>query len=98
MRPSGVWADGLDGQEDELEDVQKGRLDPPTDDEGPGSVDEKNDRGRGLESEDEDDSLVEGIEESGVPDVRGETGPSDYERSIDDLDELARRAGVKLPN
>ena len=33
-----VWLDGFDGQEDELEDVQKGKLDPATDDEGPGDV------------------------------------------------------------
>jgi len=25
-----MWLDGLDGQEDELEDVQKGKLEPPT--------------------------------------------------------------------
>jgi len=33
-----MWLDGFDGQEDELDDVQKGKLDPPTDDEGPGSI------------------------------------------------------------
>ena len=35
---AGMWLDGLDGQEDELEDVQKGKLDPATDDEVPGDV------------------------------------------------------------
>ena len=35
---AGMWLDGLDGQEDELDDAHKGELDPPTDDEGPGSV------------------------------------------------------------
>jgi len=35
---AGIWLDGLDGQEDELEDVQKGKLDPATDDEVPGEV------------------------------------------------------------
>jgi hypothetical protein len=58
-----VWADGLDGQEDELEDVHKGILDPPTDDEGAGSILEKNDAGRTLESEDEDDEPAAGERE-----------------------------------
>ncbi len=38
-----LWRlDGTDGQEDELDDVHKGILDAPTDNEGPGSVDELN--------------------------------------------------------
>ena len=57
-----MWLDGFDGQEDELEDVQKGKLDPPTDDEGPGSVDEANDSAVALEKADEDDELIEGDE------------------------------------
>ena len=57
-----LWADGLDGQEDELDDVAKGKLDPPTDDERPGSIDDKNDRGRRRETEDEDNELGEKIE------------------------------------
>ena len=89
---SGVWADGLGGQEDELEDVQKGKLDPPTDDEGQGSIDDANRSGTALESEDEDDPLIEGVEERGVPEPEG--GPSDFDRS---MEELARKAGVRLP-
>ncbi len=50
-----IYLDGLDGQEDELEDVQKGDLDPPTNDEGSGSIFEKNESDRSLESEDEDE-------------------------------------------
>ena len=46
--------DGLDGQEDELEDIEEGKLDPPTDDEGRGSILERNRRDRTLETEDED--------------------------------------------
>ena len=34
-------ADGLDGQEDELEDVSKGKLQPPTDDEKQKEIDDK---------------------------------------------------------
>ena len=42
--PAGIlWRfDGTDGQEDELQDVHDGILDAPTDDEGPGSVDDVN--------------------------------------------------------
>ena len=56
------WADGLDGQEDELDDVQKGKLDPPTDDEGPGAIFEPNDSAVALEKEDEDDEVIEADE------------------------------------
>jgi hypothetical protein len=35
---AGMWLDGLDGQEDEIEDVGKGKLDPKHDDEVPGDV------------------------------------------------------------
>jgi hypothetical protein len=91
-----IWADGLDGQEDELEDVEKGKLDPPTDDEGHGSLDESNRGGIGIESDDEDDGLVRGIEEGTI---RGrDPGASDWDRSNEELDELARKAGVSLPN
>jgi hypothetical protein len=34
--PNKQWLDGDDEQEDELDDVSKGILDAPTDDEGPG--------------------------------------------------------------
>ncbi len=91
----GSWADGTDEQEDELDDVAKGKLNPPTNTEGPRSVFERNDQGRGLESEDEDDALVEHIEERGrtAPDEGGEV-----ERAIEQgIEDLARRASVTLP-
>jgi len=56
------WADAEDEQEDELDDVHKDILDAPTDDEGPGSVDEANDSAVALEKADEDDELIEGDE------------------------------------
>jgi hypothetical protein len=59
LTPFPLYADGFNGQEDELEDVHKGKLDPPTDDEGPGSLDEANDTGRTLESEDEDNAAAD---------------------------------------
>jgi hypothetical protein len=61
-----VWCDGLDGQEDELEDVHDGILDPPTDDEGPGSIMEPNDDAVALEKEDEDNDLIEEDEAGGT--------------------------------
>jgi hypothetical protein len=55
-----IWLDGLDGQEDELEDVKKGKLDPPTNDEGEGEVFIKPDQDAvALKKEDEDNELVE---------------------------------------
>ena len=92
----GVWADGLDGQEDELEDVAKGKLDPPTNTEGKGSVLERNDKGRSTESADEDNAEVEHIENrgQGAADEGGEPGKADEEIRMDDL---ARKAGVRLP-
>jgi hypothetical protein len=93
--PVWIWADGLDGQEDELEDVQKGKLDPPTNDEGRGSIDESNRSGTGIESEDEDDSLVRGIEDGKIH--GRDPGASDWDRSNEELDELARKAGVRQP-
>jgi hypothetical protein len=47
------WMDGDDEQEDELDDVHKGILDAPTDDEGPGEVDESNKGDAALEKQDE---------------------------------------------
>ena len=91
----GSWADGTDEQEDELNDVAKGKLQPPTNTEGAGSVFERNDQGRGLEREDEDNALVEHIEErgQGAADEGGEPKKSDDER----MEDLARKAGVRLP-
>ena len=45
--------DGTDEQEDELDDVAKGKLDAPTDDEGPGEIFESNKGDVALETEDE---------------------------------------------
>ena len=47
------WLDGTDEQEDELDDVAKGKLDAPTDDEGPGEIFESNKGDVALETEDE---------------------------------------------
>ena len=47
------WLDGTDEQEDELDDVHKGILDAPTDDEGPGEICESNKGDVALETEDE---------------------------------------------
>ena len=47
------WMDGEDEQEDELDDVKKGILDAPTDDEGPGEIFESNKGDVELEKEDE---------------------------------------------
>ena len=92
----GSWADGTDEQEDELDDVAKGKLNPPTNTEGPGGVVERNNRGRGLQSEDEDNALVEHIEERGqaAADEGGEPKKSDEDLRIE---ELARKVGVRLP-
>ena len=57
--PMPVWFDGTDGQEDELDDVHKGILDAPTDDEGPGSIDENNSSGVADESADEGNDIIE---------------------------------------
>lgn len=35
---AGMWLDGFDGQENEWDAVNKGKLDPPTNDEGPGEI------------------------------------------------------------
>ena len=59
-----VYLDGLDGQEDELEDVQKGELDPPTDDEGAGSIFEKNDFDRSLETDDEEEPEDDAVKQA----------------------------------
>ena len=50
---SEFWADGLGGQEDELEDVDDGELDAPTDDEGPGEIWESNKGHVALQKADE---------------------------------------------
>jgi len=57
---AGMWLDGLDGQEDELEDVHKGELDPPTDDEVPGDVVIRPNKAQiALEKADEDDEEIQ---------------------------------------
>jgi len=50
------WMDDEDEQEDELDDVKKGILDAPTDDEGPGETDESNKGDAALEKQDEMDN------------------------------------------
>ena len=62
--PGGMWLDGLDGQEDELEDVAEGRLDPSTDTEGSGStVIRPNSEGVALEEADElEDEVTHDLE------------------------------------
>lgn len=52
------WLDGFDGQEDELDDVRRGKLEPSTDDEPEAEVFEPNKGNLELEREDE---------EAGVP-------------------------------
>lgn len=47
------WADGFDGQEDELHDVEHGWLEPPTDDEAADEVFEPNKGDVELERRDE---------------------------------------------
>jgi len=60
--------DGLDGQEDELEDVHKGKLDPPTDDEGSGEVVIRPNRDAiAQEKADEDDEIIEDDLETRTP-------------------------------
>jgi hypothetical protein len=54
-----LWLDGTDGQEDELDDVHKGILDAPTDDEGAGEICESNKGDVSLETADEDALPVE---------------------------------------
>ena len=49
----GWWVDGFDGQEDELEDVKKGKLDAPTDDEPEKEIVETNKVDPGSKSEDD---------------------------------------------
>jgi hypothetical protein len=51
--PEKYWMDDEDEQEDELDDVHKGILDAPTDDEGPGEIDESNKGDAALEKQDE---------------------------------------------
>ena len=70
--PSGmmarIWLDGFDGQEDELEDVQKGKLDPPTDDEGPGEVVIRPNQGAiAQEKADEDEEEIQENLETRTP-------------------------------
>ena len=55
------WVDGTDGQEDELDDVHKGILDAPTDDEGAGEICESNKGDVALETADEDALSVEQV-------------------------------------
>jgi hypothetical protein len=63
-----VWLDGFDGQEDELEDVQKGKLDPPTDDEGPGEVVIRPNQGAiAQEKADEDEEEIQENLETRTP-------------------------------
>ena len=49
-----LWMDGFDGQEDELEDVAKGKLKSPTDDKGAGEIFESNKGDVALQKADED--------------------------------------------
>jgi len=63
--PSGMfWLDGEDGQEDELDDVAKGKLQPPTPaaDEVPGDVVIRPNRDAALIEEDEHDLDLESEE------------------------------------
>ena len=53
------WLDDEDEQEDELDDVHKGILDAPTDDEGAGEVAESNKGDEALEKSDEDAGVVQ---------------------------------------
>jgi hypothetical protein len=63
-----MWLDGFDGQEDELEDVHKGKLDPPTDDEVPGEVVIRpNHDAIAQEEADEDDEEIEEDLETRTP-------------------------------
>lgn len=63
-----LWLDGLGGQEDELEDVAEGKLDPPTNTEGPGSVViRRNPEDIALEKADELDDVVTNDLESFPP-------------------------------
>ena len=63
-----LWLDGLDGQEDELDDVHKGELDPPTDDEGAGSVVIRPNQGAiAQEKADEDDEEIQEDLETRTP-------------------------------
>jgi len=63
-----MWLDGFDGQEDELEDVQKGKLDPPTDDEGPGEVVIRPNQGAiAQEKADEDEEEIQEDLETRTP-------------------------------
>jgi hypothetical protein len=65
---AGMWLDGLGGQEDELDDVHKGKLDPPTDDEGHGEVFIKpNQAAIAQEKADEDDEEIQEDQETRTP-------------------------------
>ncbi len=62
---AGMWLDGLDGQEDELEDVHKGKFDPAT---GSGDVFSRpNQAAVAQEKADEDDEEIQEDLETRTP-------------------------------
>jgi hypothetical protein len=54
----GTWSGGTDEQEDELDEVARGKLDAPTDNEAPGEICESNKMDLSLEEECEKDAGV----------------------------------------
>lgn len=61
-----MWLDGLDGQEDELQDIQKGRLNPSAGDQG--GVFIRPDQGAiAQEKADEDDEEIQADLETRTP-------------------------------
>ena len=65
---AGIWLDGLDGQEQELEDVGQGKLDPSTEDEVPGDVVIRpSQEAISLEKRDEDEEEIQADLETRTP-------------------------------
>jgi hypothetical protein len=77
-----VWVDGLDGQEDELEDGHKGVLERPADEAGVGGLDEANDGDAELKKRDEDDNLIQQMLKGGPQEGSGRVGGEDGEASL----------------